>query len=84
MPMKAWKHSIQLIDLYDKYEADDDFLNYGTAVVNRLEETKLFPQGLLDTLRETIFLNDLDEWDSTFSYVYDFCDENRIWLVVEG
>lgn len=74
-----WDKEIDLSQLYTAYENDQDFKKYQKAVIAVLKENKIeevYVQQLKDVE------DDLDEWDEAFSDLYDYCDENKIWVRV--
>ena len=79
--MARWDHTIDLSDLYERLEDGDmTQAEYMSGVIERLEESKLIDDCLLQQLRDARDVDDPDEWDEAFSDVYDHCDERRIWL----
>ena len=78
MPRKSWEKEIDISQLYMEYENDMDFPKYQKAVIAMLEEGGTIEEVFIQQLRDVV--DDLDEWDTAMEDLYEYLDENRIWL----
>jgi hypothetical protein len=88
--MANWKHEINLVDLYAKYESaeiDDSVMINSlhkafTAFIDanpQLNDIVDFYR-FSDAVDELTMVNDVEDADYALQSIYDFADANRIWV----
>jgi hypothetical protein len=88
--MANWKHEINLVDLYAKYESaeiDDSVMINSlhkafTAFIDanpQLNDIVDFYR-FSDAVDELSMVDDVEDADYALQSIYDFADDNRIWV----
>lgn len=88
--MANWKHEIDIADLYAKYESaeiDDSVMINSlhkafTAFIDanpQLNDIVDFYR-FSDAVDELLIVDDIEEADYALQSIYDFADDNRIWV----
>lgn len=80
--MKKWKHELDISKDYTQYEQDLDFKKYAVAVIALLEASGAVDDCFIQQLRDARDSEDIDEWDEAMEDLYNFADENGIWVRV--
>jgi hypothetical protein len=78
--MVKWKSTIDLQDLWAKYEEDHDVETLKASVTERLTrrtESPRVPEGIVKTFP---LVEDIDEFDAAMGYLYDWADAERVWI----
>lgn len=80
--MANWKRMLDLSDLWQKYVIDDevsDLDGLNKAVIQRI---RAFDPELEDIVSEFECVSDSDDFDAAMSALYDYADDERIWVKV--
>jgi hypothetical protein len=92
--MKNWKETINVEKQFSKYLENDeiedrDFLEIRNQIVEILHESKQYKNEIPDENYQTKFRDlvlelenaeEVEEFDFAWSEIYDYCDENLIWI----
>ena len=88
--MANWKHEIDIADLYAKYESaditDSEMINSLHKVFTAFIDANPQLNDIVDFYRfsdavdELSMVDDVEEADYALQSIYDFADDNRIWI----
>lgn len=78
--MRRWDHEIDIAQEYGEYENDGDFAKYGKAVIAKLKKLGVVEEVYIQELRDAVESDDVDEWDDAMEDLYDWADENNVWI----
>jgi hypothetical protein len=88
--MANWKHEINLVDLYAKYESDEINSNQMITCMHKVFSMFIEANPSLndivdfyrfsDAVDELSWADDVEEADYALQSIYDFADDNRIWI----
>lgn len=87
--MSNWKYKIDVVDLWEKYPEEISFEEFKEELMPILSEAAtdlsyIFQDEetmkLEDIIREIEDSEDEDEFDYAWQNLYDWADENRVWI----
>lgn len=88
--MANWKVKIDVADLWDKYSDDEDFGLFKEELIPKLysyvpEISKKIGKDEAHEYAELVYqieldANDIEEFDEYWQQVYDWADDNDVWL----
>jgi hypothetical protein len=88
--MANWKHEIDVADLYAKYESaeinDSEMINSLHKAFTAFIDANPQLNDIVDFYRfsdavdELLIADDIEEADYALQSIYDFADDNRIWV----
>jgi hypothetical protein len=88
--MANWKKEINLVDLYAKYESSE--IDDSEMIISLYKAFTAFIEAnpqlndivdfyrFSDAVDELSMVDDIDEADYALQSIYDFADDNRIWI----
>lgn len=86
--VRPWLHSINIKQYLDPNKPLADVVAGVLREIDRLPEdlrnSSLALENVRDIFEEAIDLNDTDVFDDGLSELYDWADDNRVWLGIGG
>ena len=77
--MTNWKAEINIKRDLERFN-DNNMGEVGLAVISKLKGSGYFPSALIHPLYNAVRHEDVDAFDRALGFVYDFADQEKIWL----